>query len=125
MGHKNKWNGKRLQMIIYKLLRIAEWQRLKSEKETLGAPNDLMDGYIHFSTKDQVKETASKHFAGVTPLQLLACNGAAMKSHLKWEPARGEELFPHLYCALTLNDVVWHKEIIFQDGLHRFPESLE
>ena len=52
-------------MIIYKLLRIAEWQQLEAETETLGAPIDLLDGYIHFSTKEQVKETASKHFAGV------------------------------------------------------------
>ena len=47
-------------MIIYKLLRIAEWQQLEAETETLGAPIDLLDGYIHFSTKEQVKETASK-----------------------------------------------------------------
>jgi len=35
-------------MIIYKLLRIAEWQQLEAETETLGAPIDLQDGYIHF-----------------------------------------------------------------------------
>ena len=75
-------------MIIYKLLRIAEWQQLEAETETLGAPIDLLDGYIHFSTKEQVKETASKHFAGVAALQLLACDSAVMSSHLKWEPSR-------------------------------------
>ena len=112
-------------MIIYKLLRIAEWQQLEAEKETLGAPIDLLDGYIHFSTKDQVKETASKHFFSVTELQLLACDGAAMSSHLKWEPSRGGALFPHLYRALSLKDVLWHQEIGFKDGLHRFPEPLE
>ena len=112
-------------MIIYKLLRITEWQQLEVEKETLGAPIDLLDGYIHFSTKEQLKETASKHFAGVTPLQLLACDSAAMSSDLKWEPSRGGALFPHLYRALSLKDVLWHKEIGFKDGLHRSPEPLE
>ena len=112
-------------MIIYKLLRIAEWQQLEAEKETLGAPIDLLDGYIHFSTKDQLKETASRHFFSVTELQLLACDGAAMSSHLKWEPSRGGTLFPHLYRALSLKDVLWHQEIDFKDGLHRFPEPLE
>ena len=81
-------------MIIYKLLRIAEWQQLEAETESLGAPIDLQDGYIHFSTKEQVKETASKHFAGVAALQLLACDSAAMSSHLKWEPSRGGGAFP-------------------------------
>ena len=112
-------------MIIYKLLRIAEWQQLEAETETLGAPIDLQDGYIHFSTKEQVKETASKHFAGVAALQLLACDSAVMSSHLKWEPSRGGALFPHLYRALSLKDVLWHQEIGFKDGLHRFPEPLE
>ena len=112
-------------MIIYKLLRIAEWQQLEAETETLGAPIDLLDGYIHFSTKEQVKETASKHFVGVAALQLLACDGAAMGSDLKWEPSRGGALFPHLYRALSLKDVLWHREIGFKDGFHRFPEPLE
>ena len=34
-------------------------------------------------------------------------------------------LFPHLYRALSLKDVLWHQEIDFKDGLHRFPEPLE
>ena len=112
-------------MIIYKLLRIAEWQQLEAETETLGAPIDLQDGYIHFSTKEQVKETASKHFAGVAALQLLPCDSAAMSSHLKWQPSRGGALFPHLYRSLSFKDVLWQQEIGLKDGLHRFPEPLE
>ena len=70
-------------MIIYKLLRIAEWQQLEAETETLGAPIDLLDGYIHFSTKEQVKETSSTHIAAVTAPQPLACDTSAMSSPLK------------------------------------------
>ena len=33
-----------------------------------GAPIDLADGFIHFSTAEQVRETAAKHFAGQTRL---------------------------------------------------------
>ena len=109
-------------MIIYKLLRIAEWQQLEAETETLGAPIDLLDGYIHFSTKEQVKETASKHFAGVTPLQLLACDSAAMSSDLKWEPSRGGALFPHLYAPLRLTDVLWSEPLPLVDGRQVFPD---
>ena len=37
-------------MLIYKIFRIEEWAELDAEGETLGAPVDLADGFIHFST---------------------------------------------------------------------------
>jgi hypothetical protein len=37
-----------------------------------GAPVDARDGFIHFSTAAQVVETAARHFAGASNLQLVA-----------------------------------------------------
>ncbi|MFN3524771.1 MAG: DUF952 domain-containing protein [Paracoccus sp. (in: a-proteobacteria)] len=98
-------------MLIYKILRPAEWQLLQSQGETQGAPVDLADGYIHFSTAAQVPGTLSRHFAGEEGLMLLACDADAMASDLRWEPARDGALFPHLYRSLRSSDVCWSREI--------------
>ena len=37
---------------------------------TNGAPIDVTDGYIHFSTAAQARATAAKHFAGIEGLML-------------------------------------------------------
>ena len=59
-------------MLIYKLFRAAEWDDLQNAGETFGAPIDVTDGYVHFSTAAQAAETAAKYFAGVEGLVLLA-----------------------------------------------------
>ena len=43
-------------MFIYKIFRSNEWDHFKASGETAGAPIDLADGYVHFSTSSQVKE---------------------------------------------------------------------
>ena len=76
-------------MLIYKIFRADEWAALQAQGETLGAPIDLADGYIHFSTAAQAAETAAKHFAGAEGLYLIACDGEALGDALKWEVSRG------------------------------------
>ena len=66
-----------------------------------GAPIDLADGFIHFSTAGQVDETAARHFAGQAGLLLVAVDAAALGAALKYEPSRGGALFPHLYAPLA------------------------
>ena len=59
-------------MLIYKIFRKGEWAVLTNSGVTKGAPIDLADGFVHFSTAAQVAETASKHFAQEDDLMLLA-----------------------------------------------------
>lgn len=108
-------------MLIYKIFRADEWAILQSQGETCGAPIDVADGYIHFSTAQTVAETAAKYFAGVAGLVLLAVDADKL-APLEWEPARAGVLFPHLYRNLTLADVVWCKPLPLVDGAHQFPE---
>lgn len=109
-------------MHIYKIFRAAEWQALVAAGETAGAPVDLADGYIHFSTAAQAAETAAKHFAGADGLVLAAVDADALGDALRWEPSRGGALFPHLYRPLRLADVAWHAPLPFgPDGAHTFP----
>ncbi|MFN4056770.1 MAG: DUF952 domain-containing protein [Roseinatronobacter sp.] len=111
-------------MLIYKIFRRPEWDALVAKGETLGAPIDLTDGYIHFSTAAQVMETAAKHFATESDLVLVACDPDKLGASLKWEPSRGGALFPHLFRALTMADVVWDKSLPLGATGHIFPEGL-
>lgn len=111
-------------MLIYKIFRANEWASLNADGATRGAPVDLADGFVHFSTAEQVRETAAKHFAGEDGLILLACDAEALGEDLKWEPSRGGALFPHLYRELRLDDVTWHRPLPLAPGGHVFPEAL-
>lgn len=107
-------------MLIYKIFRAPEWAELEAKGETLGAPVDLADGFVHFSTAGQARETATKHFADEDGLLLLALDADTLGDALKWEPSRGGALFPHLYRALRRDDVLWSKPLPRVGGHHDF-----
>jgi uncharacterized protein (DUF952 family) len=86
---------------------------------------DLTDGFIHFSTDAQVRETAAKHFAGQRDLMLVAVDGEALGERLRYEPSRGGALFPHLYGSLPFSAVLWEKPLpLADDGSHDFESVL-
>jgi len=109
-------------MQIYKIFRGPEWADLKAKGATQGAPIDVIDGYVHFSTAAQAAETAAKHFAGEEGLVLLALESDALAPDLRWEPSRGGQLFPHLYRDLRLTDILWDAPLPLVNGIHQFPE---
>ncbi|MGX9355189.1 DUF952 domain-containing protein [Roseobacteraceae bacterium S113] len=111
-------------MMIYKIFRESEWQALRRDGETQGAPIDVADGYVHFSTLAQVQETAAKHFAGEDGLWLLGVESDPLGDDLKWEPSRGGQDFPHLYRFFRLSDVSWAQPLPLQNGEHQFPPGL-
>lgn len=108
-------------MLIYKLFRSDEWSDLKTRGETLGAPIDVTDGYVHFSTASQAAETAAKYFDGVEGMVLLALQSDDLTADLRWELARNGALFPHLYRALRMSDILWSTPLPLVDGVHQFP----
>ncbi|WP_170340004.1 DUF952 domain-containing protein [Ruegeria arenilitoris] len=112
-------------MLIYKIFRAEEWAALQAQGETRGAPIDVTDGFVHFSTAEQAAETAAKHFAGVENLTLVACDAQKMGDDLKWEVSRGGALFPHLYRNMRMADVVWAKPLPLENGAHRFPKEMQ
>jgi uncharacterized protein (DUF952 family) len=108
--------------LIYKICESAAWQEAERDSVFRGAPVDRADGYIHFSTADQVRETAARHFAGQTDLVLVAVDTEALAPALKWEPSRGGVLFPHLHGELTMAAVAWVRPLpLGPDGRHVFP----
>lgn len=118
------WRYKgRLMTLIFKIVPKTLWQEALEGKVFKGAPIDLADGFIHFSDLDQVKETASKHFAGKNDLLLAAFESDGFGDALKWEPSRGGALFPHLYATLDPATALWVKDLpLAEDGSHVFPE---
>ncbi len=110
--------------IIYKISPRDAWQQAVEAGVFHGAPIDEKDGYIHFSTAAQVKETAAKHFAGQDDLMLVAVEVARLGDALKWEPSRGGALFPHLYAELPIDAVCSVEPLpLGCDGAHVFPMS--
>lgn len=111
--------------LIYKIVPSALWQQAREEGVFRGAAIDLTDGYIHFSTAQQARETAARHFAGVEGLLLVAVDPQNLGDALKFEFSRGGDLFPHLYGALPLSAIAWEKPLpLGPDGAHIFPETL-
>ncbi len=88
--------------LIYKISPRPAWDAAVQAGTFTGAPVDLADGFIHFSTAEQVAETAAKHFRGQGDLVLVAVDSAALGAQLKWEPSRGGALFPHLYAPFDV-----------------------
>ena len=110
---------------IYKIADAALWRAAERAGRFDGAPIDVADGYIHFSTAGQVRETAARHFAGRADLVLVAVDAGALGSALRHEPSRGAKLFPHLYGVLPMTAVLWVKPLpLGTDGAHVFPELL-
>jgi uncharacterized protein (DUF952 family) len=102
--------------LIYKILPRAEWEAAVAEGVFGGSAVDRRDGYIHFSTAAQAGETLRRHFAGQTGLVMVAVESESLVLDLKWEPSRGDELFPHLYaplptaCAVSVEDIPDERE---------------
>ncbi|MCG7394829.1 DUF952 domain-containing protein [Microvirga sp. ACRRW] len=109
--------------IIYKISPESLWREAERLNSFGGAPIDIQDGYLHFSTENQVRETATRHFAGQGDLLLIAIDADKLGSALRYEPSRGGDLFPHLYAPLALSAVLWVKPLpLGPDGRHVFPD---
>ena len=115
---------------VYKIVDAEIWRAAERAGAFEGAGIDLADGFIHFSTGLQARETAAKHYAGRSDLLLVAVDGAALAriagDAFCYEPSRGGDLFPHLYAALPMECVMWARSLpLGADGAHVFPDGFE
>lgn len=92
--------------VAYKVLSAEQMDAWRREGVLCGTPADLVDGYIHLSLASQLAGTLDKHYRGQDGLMLIAVDLARMGEMLRWEKARGGELFPHVYGALALDAVL-------------------
>lgn len=107
--------------LIYKIAPASLWREAQEKSRFEGSAVDLADGFIHFSTRDQVEETVRKWFAGQADLMLIGVDPARLGTALRYETSRGGALFPHLYGVLALEAVVLAKLLPMRpDGTHDF-----
>jgi uncharacterized protein (DUF952 family) len=108
--------------MIYKLCQAAEWEEAERSGTFAGSAVDMADGYIHFSTDEQVAGTAARHFAGASSLVIVAVETEELGTALRWEVSRGGARFPHLYGKLPVSAVRWVKPLrLDENGRHVFP----
>jgi uncharacterized protein (DUF952 family) len=111
--------------LIYHMCRRMEWEAALAGGVYAGSSQDARDGFIHFSTAEQLPESARRHRAGQTDLVLLAVDPTLLGDALRWEPSRRGALFPHLYGALSVTAVRWARDLpLGPDGLHLLPAGL-
>ena len=111
--------------LIYKICPEALWHDAELTGRFEGAPVDLADGYIHFSTGAQLRETLARHFAGQSDLLLIAIDDERLGASLRYEPSRGGALFPHLYAALDPKILRWISTLPpGPGGSHLVPEDV-
>ena len=111
--------------IVYKIMPRTDWAAFERSGVYHGSADDKRDGFIHFSSPEQLRETAAKHFAGQDDLMLLAVDAGALGEALKWEPSRGGALFPHLYAPLHLIAVNEAQPLpLDASGQRQFPETI-
>tara|TARA_B100001248_G_scaffold262722_1_gene261582 strand:- start:20097 stop:20414 length:318 start_codon:yes stop_codon:yes gene_type:complete len=99
---------------IYKVLRQNEWLKLKNSGEFQGSPDDLKDGYIHLSTKEQVEHVVEKYFKDEPVIYVAEFSPDSFDpSDLKWELSpSSKKVYPHLYNSfLNFEGVISHRVI--------------
>lgn len=108
--------------MIYHMCPAETWDEAVRASEYRGTADDLRDGFIHFSTAEQVAESARRHRASEMGLVLIAVESAQLGERLKWEKSRAGALFPHLYGALDPAEVARVAPLpLGPDGEHVFP----
>lgn len=101
---------------IFHIISHDVWETARSSAE-MRVPSLDSEGFIHFSTVNQVVKVANKHYHGVAGLGVLVVETEKLAAPLRYEPPYmpGEiapptdELFPHLYGPLNTSAV---KEIV-------------
>jgi uncharacterized protein (DUF952 family) len=91
---------------IYKILPRTEWDAARAAGTFAGSAIDLADGFIHFSGHDTAQKTAELYFKDKADLLLLTVEADDLGEALKWEASRGGALFPHLFRALKVDEVL-------------------
>ena len=106
---------------IYKILTKNEYEVFKKTDYYSGTEKDINDGFIHFSTKDQLIGTLEKYYKSEKNLILLKFPSNNLKN-LKWEES-GKLFFPHLYSKLNTKDLLEIHELNNLDSKFIIPTN--
>lgn len=82
---------------VYKIFTESEWRIFQETGQFKGSADDLRDGFIHLSTKDQVAGVIERFFTGKRPLYVAEFSGPKFLKQLRWEVSASNGIYPHLY----------------------------
>lgn len=103
--------------IVYKIVAEKDWRAACHKGMYYGSEDDLRDGFIHFSSEEQVEETAKRFFKNQKNLLLIAFDAEDLGSKLCFEPSRNGEMFPHFYSELPTHLALWEKHMFIGEDL--------
>jgi uncharacterized protein (DUF952 family) len=108
--------------VIYHMCPAKAWTAAVAAGRYDGTQDDRRDGFIHFSTAAELRESARRHRAGQAGLVLVAVEAHRLGDRLRWEKSRGGTLFPHLYGSLLPGEALDVVPLpLGPDGEHVFP----
>ncbi len=87
---------------IYKVTSKQHWENSLQKGELKPMEIDIKDGYLHFSTIKQLRETLRLYFSNQKNLMLLGVKITDFEHIIKWEKSRNNELFPHIYGVVDI-----------------------
>ena len=109
---------------IYKICTKEEWEEAKKKGKYEGSKKDKEDGFIHFSDKEQLKETLKKFFFKQKNLTLLKIDALKLKN-LIYEQVSDGNMFPHLYEPFEISTVIAvYKIDLSENGSHNIPSEI-
>ena len=77
----------------------------KKKKKYKGNQLDFSSGFIHLSTKIQLRETIKLYFYQYDKIVIVEFKLQNLQRYLRWENSRNKQLFPHYYGTLKFEDV--------------------
>lgn len=90
---------------VYRVMLNSEWDEFKKKKKFFGNNLDHQSGFIHLSTKSQLKNTIDKYYKNEKSIIIFKVSVKDIEKKLKWELSRDNEFFPHLYGFINFFDV--------------------
>lgn len=94
-----------IQEYIYHIVPKSEWEEFaNSDKYQPALYKD--EGFIHFSFRSQVLNTAKRYYSRHHDLLLLKVAISQVQKYLKIEKSEGGIMFPHLYSPLEKNWII-------------------
>ena len=107
-----------------KFVQKKSGKKQKKNGKFEGSKKDKEDGFIHFSDKEQLKETFKIFFSNQDNLTLLKIDALKLKN-LIYEQVSDGNMFPHLYEPFEISNVIAEYKIeIGENGYHNIPSEI-
>ena len=102
---------------VYRVFNEKEFMNFKKTKKFEGNELDIVSGFIHLSTYEQIKGTIKKYFLENDNILISKLRVSDLQASLKWEKNRDSEIFPHFYGTLKFKFIL---KTLKREDIHEF-----